>query len=107
MTIELIDNLTSSGTQVYLTAPCGAGDNTITVNRPASTKLQTPNGQFRVIVFDPSNGNIEIMIVDSNSAWSPTWSVTRGAENTIPLEFSQNSVVKHVLTAGALDNLLP
>jgi hypothetical protein len=106
MPTELVDNFTSPGTQVQLTQPAAATDTEIVVTSAASPQLQTPGGQFRVIAFDPSNGNTEIMIVDSDTSWSPTWSVTRGAEGTKPLPFTQGSVIKHVITAGALLSLL-
>lgn len=88
------------------TAPIGPSDVQLPVNAPASERLQQPGGQFRIVVTDPATGNVELMVVDSNSAWSANWTVMRGTEDSIPQSFPTGSIVRHILTAGALANLM-
>jgi hypothetical protein len=106
MAVELFDNATSAGTSASTTAPVSASDLQLPVSAPASERLQQPGGQFRIVVIDPTTGNVELMLVDGNSAWSANWSVVRGIEDSTPSAFPQGSIVRHILTAGALANLM-
>lgn len=56
----------------------------------------TDKSQFRVLVGQ------EIMLVTNVSG--ATWTVTRGAEATVPSTHSLGATVTHIVTAGALDN---
>lgn len=101
MATELLDNETSQGTVTFLTADCNIGDGVIHVNAPASTALQAPGGQFRVIMINPNTGDEEIALVTAN-AWSANWTVTRAVDSSSQHFFPQGSVVKHILTRDSI-----
>lgn len=90
------------GTATYLTQPCDSSDVSIQVRDISSMALQ--QGQFRALMFDPTTGASEYVMVTSST--SRTWTIVRGIENTTPQDFSQWSLIKHVVTAGAMGNLI-
>src|SRR3974390_1214440 len=97
---ELFDNAFAEGTTTALVEDIAATDSVLPVLGPASEALQQP-GQFRVIVIHAQTDEIECMLVTGNS-WSPSWTVERGAEGTLPIAFPAGSIVRHILTRDAL-----
>lgn len=103
MAVELIDNLTEVGTITTLSAPLASTDIVLQTRGPASLVLQQ-EGQSRWIIIDPVSGNEELVLL-TGGAWSAQWQVVRGIESTDALDFPVGSVVRHVITAGAIANL--
>ena len=101
---ELYDNAFAAGTSTSLATPIGPTDTVLPTQGPASLVLQQP-GQFRVIVVHAQTEAVECMLVTAN-AWTSNWTVTRGVENTTPIAFPAGSVVRHILTAQALKNII-
>jgi hypothetical protein len=101
MARELFDNATSLGTQTTLSQPALSTDTQIHVRSPASSALSQPGGQFRVIIINPQTGAAELALV-TNNQWTALWTVQRGIEGTRAQDFPQDSIVKHIFTAGAL-----
>lgn len=56
------------------------------------------SAQFRILI------DSEIMLV-TDGAGTDTWTVTRGAEDTVATTHLDEAVVTHILTAGALEQL--
>jgi hypothetical protein len=102
MSLEVYDNATSPGTLTYATAVIEPSDLIIRVGDVASQILQT--GKFRILVINTVTGGRELMMVIGGQN-TPVWQVERGIEGTSPLQFPTFSVVKHVITAGALDQI--
>jgi hypothetical protein len=105
MAVELLDNATSPGTSTFLTDDIEVPDLVLPVADIASVTLRQPGGQFRVGVINLGTGEMELMLVTAN-AWTPNWTVQRGIEGTDALNFPQGSLVKHIITAGALENII-
>ena len=104
MATELFDNATANGATQLLAAPIGTTDTTLPMQGPASIALQA-SGQFHVLILNPVDQSYEYATVTGN-AWSANWTVTRGSDNSTPKSFPAGSIVKHVLTAEALNNMI-
>lgn len=98
---EVFENALVYGTTTYLTEPCSSDDLEIQVQIPAAPKLQL--GKFRVLLFDPQTGAIELAMVTLAS--TTTWTIERGIENTTPKDFGPNSLVKHIMTASLAEGV--
>lgn len=84
----------SNNATTNLTNPIGSGDASFDVN--AVTNFPT-TGNFRIRIDD------EIMLVTAVTGL--TFSVTRGQETTSAVSHSAGTLVREVLTAGAVDRL--
>lgn len=60
--------------------------------------------QFAITVKHLTTGEMEIMYV-VEKVYEDVWTVLRGQEGTVALDFPENSVVAHSITAGVLDYL--
>ena len=104
MTTELFANTPTPGTAApitTLTANGGSitsGATSFNVGAPAPAALQG-SGQFRILI------DSEYMIV-TGGASTTTWTVTRGAEGSTAASHTDNTSIYHLVTAGALANLV-
>ena len=101
---ELYDNSFAPGAATELSASIGTTDTVLHVLGPASMALQQP-GQFRVAVINSDTDELECMIVIGN-ANTTNWTVQRAVEGTTSLAFPAGSIVRHILTAQALVNII-
>jgi hypothetical protein len=90
--------LFSNAPVTTLAANVGASDTTLVMATGEGFPTAVPGvSQFRVLVES------EILIVTATSG--PTFTVTRGAEDTTAAEHNAATVVTHIVTAGSLLNL--
>ena len=67
-------------------------------------ELHDPADYFKITLVNPGDGSYEIMHV--TKVEGDQFTVERGKENTIALQFPQNSIVENRLTAGSIEHIL-
>ena len=67
-------------------------------------ELHDPADYFKITLVNPGDGSYEIMHV--TKVEGDQFTVERGKENTVALQFPQNSIVENRLTAGSIEHIL-